>query len=78
MSIVLPPRTEVTWAKVEDGFYVGSSGGEFRGYIDEDPSGLFVASNMFSRVIGEFAALSDAMRAVDTAHEQSGVHGEVN
>lgn len=65
MSIALPPTAFATWAKVEDGFYVGSRNGEFLGYVDQEPSGLYIASDMFSQVIGEFETLSAALRAVD-------------
>lgn len=65
MNIALPPTAFATWAKVEDGFYVGSRNGEFLGYVDQEPSGRYIASDMFSQVIGEFETLSAALRAVD-------------
>ncbi|WP_336661297.1 hypothetical protein [Leucobacter sp. USHLN154] len=65
MSITLPPRAGATWAKVEDGFYVGSRDGAFLGYIDEESNGRYVASNMYSHTIGEYDALEDAIQAID-------------
>ncbi|WP_053353137.1 hypothetical protein [Leucobacter musarum] len=78
MSITLPLTAEVSWAKVEDGFYVGSRGGEFLGYIDQDDSGLYVASDMYSHPIGEYQSLSQAMRAVDEEHHVREVQNERN
>lgn len=56
-----------TWARVEDGFHVGSRNGEFLGYIDRRGDGRFDAFDLYSRTIGVFADLVDAMRAVSAA-----------
>lgn len=54
----------ITWARVEDGFHVGSRHGEFLGYIDRQADGRFLAFDLHSRAIGGFADLTSAMRAV--------------
>lgn len=56
----------VTWAQVDRGFYVGSRVGEFLGYVDERPDGVFQAFDMASAIIGEFSALAAAIHAVNT------------
>lgn len=56
--------TGVTWARVEDGFHVGSRRGEFLGYIDRQSDGTFLAFDAFSRVVGRFRGLTAAMSAV--------------
>jgi hypothetical protein len=56
-----------TWARVEDGFHVGSRNGEFLGYIDRRSDGGFDAFDLHSRAIGVFGDLVDAMRAVSAA-----------
>ncbi|MBZ4487769.1 hypothetical protein LQ938_13245 [Microbacterium sp. cx-55] len=56
-----------TWARVEDGFHVGSRHGEFLGYIDRQADGRFVAFDLHSRIIGGFVDLTSAMRAVSSS-----------
>ncbi|MFZ8758902.1 hypothetical protein ACO03V_15940 [Microbacterium sp. HMH0099] len=59
--------TGVTWARVEDGFHVGSRRGEFLGYIDRQSDGTFLAFDSFSRMVGRFRGLTAAMSAVSEA-----------
>lgn len=62
----------VTWARVEEGFHVGSRDGEFLGYVDRQRDGQYLACDMFSREVGVFTEITAAMTAVsaatDTAH----------
>ncbi|MDQ1082066.1 MULTISPECIES: hypothetical protein [Microbacterium] len=58
------PRAGVIWARVEEGFHVGSRSGVFLGYIDRQPDGVFLAHDGRSQVVGRFAALTEAMAAV--------------
>lgn len=58
------PTAGVVWARVEDGFHVGSRRGVFLGYIDRQPDGGFLAVDGRSRVVGRFRALTAAMAAV--------------
>ncbi len=58
------PGAGVVWARVEEGFHVGSRKGVFLGYIDRQPDGGFLAYDGTSRVVGRFAALTAAMAAV--------------
>ena len=64
MSTISPPNTDVVWAEVEHGFYVGSRNGEFLGYVDVESEATNVVCDMYSRPIGEFASLADAMHAL--------------
>ncbi|AOX46071.1 MULTISPECIES: hypothetical protein [unclassified Microbacterium] len=58
------PGAGVVWARVEDGFHVGSRNGAFLGYIDRQADGGFLAFDGRSRVVGRFDALTAAMAAV--------------
>ncbi|MFN3950093.1 hypothetical protein [Microbacterium sp.] len=58
------PGAGVVWARVEEGFHVGSRMGVFLGYIDRQPDGVFLAYDGASRVVGRFRALTAAMAAV--------------
>ncbi|RKT36104.1 hypothetical protein DEU34_0611 [Microbacterium sp. AG1240] len=58
------PGAGVVWARVEDGFHVGSRGGEFLGYIDRQRDGRWLACDLFSREVGLFADLTAAMKAL--------------
>jgi hypothetical protein len=62
------PEAPVIWARVEEGFHVGSRGGVFLGYIDRQPDGAFLAHDGHARVVGRFDALTDAMAAVTNGH----------
>jgi hypothetical protein len=64
------PGAGVVWARVEDGFHVGSRGGEFLGYIDRQRDGRWLACDLYSREVGLFADLTAAMKAL-TAVEAS-------
>ena len=55
------------WSRVEDGFHVASRDGNFLGYIDRQRDGRYLAFNMRSEAIGQFADLVAAMRAVAAA-----------
>lgn len=64
MEITDRPSAGVVWARVEDGFHVGSRRGVFLGYIDRQADGSFLAVDGRSRVVGRFPALTAAMAAV--------------
>lgn len=64
------PEAHVIWARVEEGFHVGSRSGVFLGYIDRQPDGVFLAHDGHARVVGRFTALTEAMAAVTNAHAQ--------
>ena len=54
----------IVWARVEDGFHVGSRTGEFVGYIDRQPDGRYLAYDSRSACAGSFSDLTTAMRAL--------------
>lgn len=54
----------VLWACVEDGFHVGSRGGDFLGYVDRRANGSYAAFDARSQEIGTFASLHEATDAV--------------
>lgn len=58
----------VTWARVEDGFHVGSRRGDFLGYVDRQSDGSYLAFGPRSEVVGRFDVLVAAMTAVTSAH----------
>ncbi|WP_186316576.1 hypothetical protein [Microbacterium sp. BH-3-3-3] len=58
------PGAGVVWARVEDGFHVGSRNGVFLGYIDRQTGGAYLAYDGRSRLVGRFDALTAAMAAV--------------
>lgn len=58
------PGAGVVWARVEEGFHVGSRKGVFLGYVDRQSDGVFLAYDGTSRVVGRFSALTAAMAAV--------------
>ncbi|AZS43081.1 hypothetical protein [Microbacterium oleivorans] len=55
------------WARVEDGFHVGSRDGNFLGYIEQRKDGRYVAFDMRSAAIGTFSDLVSAMRTLSSA-----------
>lgn len=57
----------VLWACVEEGFHVGSRGGDFLGYVDRQPDGAYRAFDARSTVMGDFAVLAEATAAVAAA-----------
>jgi len=59
-----PNAAGVVWARVEDGFHVGSRWGEFLGYIERQSDGTFVAFDMHSRPAGRFTVITHAMSAL--------------
>lgn len=59
--------SDVLWACVEDGFHVGSRGGDFLGYVDRQSDGRFRAFDARSTALGDFSTLSEATHAVGTA-----------
>jgi hypothetical protein len=61
--------TDVTWARVDDGFYVGSHEGAFLGCIDVLPDGRFAALDALTRPIRTCDHLREAMQAVLAAGE---------
>ncbi|TPW78355.1 hypothetical protein [Schumannella sp. 10F1B-5-1] len=62
------------WSRVEPGFYVGSRGGEFLGYIDRRPDRGYVAFDLHSSELGAFDSRDDAIAAVEsqTSRHSSG------
>ncbi|WP_199399201.1 hypothetical protein [Zhihengliuella sp. ISTPL4] len=58
------PASDVLWACVEDGFHVGSRGGDFLGYVDRQPDGRFAAFSASAQPLGLHATLSDATTEV--------------
>lgn len=58
---------EATWARVDDGFYVGSLDGVFLGCIDVLPDGRFAALDAHTQPIGTHESLPEAMHAVISA-----------
>ena len=65
------PGAGVVWSRVEDGFHVGSRGGEFLGYIDRQKDGRFEACDMYSRTVGYFPDLTSAMKAITAVPARS-------
>ncbi|MFJ6678599.1 hypothetical protein ACIQLK_05640 [Microbacterium sp. NPDC091382] len=64
------------WARVEDGFHVGSRDGNFLGYIERRKDGRYVAFDMRSAAVGTFADLVSAMRTLSSAPiPEPGVNG---
>jgi hypothetical protein len=62
-----PLVSDVLWACVEEGFHVGSRGGDFLGYVDRQSEGAYVAFDARSQVIGSFPVLGEATAAVVAA-----------
>ncbi|MDT3330036.1 MULTISPECIES: hypothetical protein [Microbacterium] len=60
------PSPGTVWARVEDGFHVGSRDGNFLGYIERRRDGRYDAFDMRSAVIGTFADLVSAMRTLSS------------
>lgn len=58
---------DATWARVDDGFYVGSHDGVFLGCIDVLPDGRYAALDAHTRPIRTCVDLTEAMRVVVTA-----------
>ncbi|MFS0853028.1 hypothetical protein [Microbacterium sp. 179-I 3D4 NHS] len=67
MNAPEPLVSDVLWACVEDGFHVGSRGGDFLGYVDRQADGHYLAFDARSQVIGAFLALNEATGAVVAA-----------
>ena len=61
----------ITWARIEDDFFVGSRSGEFLGFIDREESGVYVVCNQYSQPIGQFAELDAAMAALSSASQET-------
>lgn len=55
---------DAVWARVDEGFYVGSRDGSFLGCIDVLPDGRFAALDAHTRPISTHARLDEAMHAV--------------
>lgn len=66
------PGARVTWARVEEGFHVGSRDGEFLGYIDRQRDGRYLACDMYSREVGVYTEITAAMRAVSEVSDAAG------
>ena len=67
-----PTASGIVWSLVEDGFHVGSRGGNFLGYIDRQPDGRYLACDMYSRPTGYFTDLPSAMRALSNVQPPAG------
>lgn len=61
------PRSRVTWSQVEEGFYIGSRGRQFVGYVDRRFDGVHTAFDASSHVVGNFPSLPEAMAALTDA-----------
>lgn len=61
------PSSDVLWACVEEGFHVGSRGGDFLGYVDRQPDGRYSAFDARSRTLGSFATLEEATATVSSS-----------
>lgn len=59
-----PDRSDVTWARVDSGFYVGSRPGLFLGCVDRQDDGSFLALDVTAAPIAVFDSLPEAMAAV--------------
>lgn len=59
-----PYSSDILWACVEEGFHVGSRGGDFLGYVDRQAGGEYIAFDARSRSLGSFPTLEDATAAV--------------
>ncbi|MET0297388.1 MAG: hypothetical protein ABW024_08305 [Microbacterium sp.] len=55
---------DIVWARVDDGFYVGSIPGRFLGCIDRQAGGEFLALDVHTQPIGRYPTLDQAMSAV--------------
>jgi hypothetical protein len=65
-------ESDVVWARVDDGFYVGSIPGRFLGCIDRQADSEFVALDVHARPIGTYSHLAAAMSAVwNATNEQA-------
>jgi len=68
MSLLAPAATErVTWARVSEGFFVGSRSGDYVGCVERTPDGNFVGFDFRSTPVGRYASLAEAQRAVGGA-----------
>lgn len=67
----------VLWACVEEGFHVGSRGGDFLGYVDRQPDGSHRAFDAHSALVGDFPTLHDATAAVVDAASRTGEPGSL-
>jgi len=63
--------SDVLWACVEDGFHVGSRGGDFLGYVDRQPNGTYRAFDARSTPIGDHPSLAEATTAVTATTAES-------
>jgi hypothetical protein len=66
------PGAGVVWARVEDGFHVGSRNGFLLGYITRRKDGRCAAWDMRSHPVGLYADLPSAMSALARAFPNIG------
>lgn len=79
------PYSDVLWACVEEGFHVGSRGGDFLGYVDRQAGGDYIAFDARSHSLGSFPTLEEATAAVsrstgeaaDSSSTDKGVTGTI-
>ncbi|MFC8681573.1 hypothetical protein ACFT30_08625 [Microbacterium ureisolvens] len=57
-------ETLAIWHEVDSGFWVGSTDGAFLGSIERLARGRFLARDALNRIVGEYAGLGYARRAV--------------
>lgn len=74
MSQVNGSGQQVHWSQVEDKFFVGNFRGNFVGYIDQTPEGIFRTFDKTSTLRGEASTLEESMACVNdlyfaTSHE---------
>ncbi|WP_433673714.1 hypothetical protein [Microbacterium gorillae] len=67
-------QPDVLWACVEDGFHVGSRGGDFLGFVDRRPDGGYRAYDSRSQTVGDYPSLREATAAVTRAQPGTPIH----
>lgn len=70
-----PYSSDVLWACVEEGFHVGSRGGDFLGYVDRQAGGDYIAYDARSHALGSFPTLEEATSAVSRSNEDTAIAG---
>jgi len=77
VTLAEQPQPDVLWACVESGFHVGSRGGDFLGYVDQQHDGTYRAFDARSQPIGDFLSLRDATTAVSSARNAEATTDDV-
>lgn len=76
MSQVIDGGRQVRWSQVEEAFYVGNYRGNFVGYIDQDPGGMFRRFDHTSTPQGESTTLEQAMTYLNEQYFASAAEGD--